>query len=596
MLLSDRYRALKPIGQGGFGRTFLAVDEYKPSRPHCVIKQFFPQDQGTTNPEKAAALFRQEAVRLDELGQHPQIPELLASFEQEHRQYLVQEFINGYNLAQELQHQGAFNEAQIWQLLHDLLPVLQFVHDHQVIHRDIKPHNIIRRRADSQLVLVDFGASKLATSTSLQRTGTSIGSPEYTAPEQAMGKALFASDLYSLGVTCIHLLTCTRPSTLFDTEEGMWVWRDYLKSPVSEALGHVLDKLLQHATRRRYQSVDEVVQDLPLLSARGETKPSGSRSAVDNSKGTSRSSNQPQFLSQSRSLNWKCSATLTGHVSWVRSVAISPDGQTLASGSGDKTVKLWSLSNGEVRHTLRGHSAWVRSVAISPDGQTLASCSNDQTIRLWHLETGKLRQVISGHTDWVRTVAFNTNGQILASGSHDKTVKLWQVSTGTLLGSLSGHDHWIVAIALDHTGQILASGSQDNTIKLWNLGTGELLHTLAGHTQEVLTVAISPKGQLLASGSADNTLKLWHLDTGKLLRTLTAHENSVNSVAIDSTGQLLISGSQDKTIKLWHLPTGELLQTLSGHAGWIWSVAISPDGQTLASGSWDGTIKIWRCD
>lgn len=262
LLLRERYRALKLISQGGFGKTFQAVDADKPSKPPCVIKQFYPQAQGTNNVAKAAQLFEQEAVRLDELGKQSQIPELLAHFEQDGRLYLVQEFIDGQNLAQELEQNGAFNETQIRQLLSSLLPVLEFVHNQQVIHRDIKPENIIRRREDGQLVVVDFGAAKFVTGTALLKTGTVIGSPQYTAPEQAVGKAIFASDLYSLGVTCLHLLTQVNPFDLFDTSEYKWVWRDFLTTPVSDALGQVLEKMVQMATKQRYQSATEVLQDL----------------------------------------------------------------------------------------------------------------------------------------------------------------------------------------------------------------------------------------------------------------------------------------------------------------------------------------------
>ncbi|MBW4649809.1 MAG: serine/threonine protein kinase [Kastovskya adunca ATA6-11-RM4] len=267
LLLKERYRAIKPIGQGGFGKTFLAVDEDKPSQPRCVIKQFFPQAQGTNTVQKAAELFTQEAVRLDELGKHPQIPELLAYFSLNNQQYLVQEFIDGRDLAQELANIGVFNETQIRQVLNNLLPVLQFVHEHQVIHRDIKPENIIQRNRDKQLVLVDFGASKVATSATLGRTGTVIGSAGYVAPEQGIGKAVFASDLYSLGVTCIHLLTQLHPFELFDVNEGVWVWRKFLKNPVNNQLGRILDKLLEGATNRRYQTAADVFKDLNPSSA-----------------------------------------------------------------------------------------------------------------------------------------------------------------------------------------------------------------------------------------------------------------------------------------------------------------------------------------
>jgi serine/threonine protein kinase len=260
--LKERYRTVQPLGQGGFGRTFLAVDEDKPSHPPCVIKQFFPQAQGTSTVQKAAQLFTQEAVRLDELGKHPQIPELLAYFCQDNHQYLVQEFIEGEDLAQELARKGAFTEAQICDLLNNLLPVLQFVHQHHVIHRDIKPENIIRRNRDKQLFLVDFGASKVATGTALARTGTVIGSVGYVAPEQSIGKAVFASDIYSLGVTCIHLLTGIHPFDLFDVNQGVWVWRQGLKNPVSDRVAKILDKMLVNATNQRYQSVAEILQDL----------------------------------------------------------------------------------------------------------------------------------------------------------------------------------------------------------------------------------------------------------------------------------------------------------------------------------------------
>jgi serine/threonine protein kinase len=269
LLLKERYRAIKPIGQGGFGRTFLAVDEDKPSKPRCVIKQFYPQAQGTNTVQKAVELFTQEAVQLDDLGKHPQIPELLAYFTQEDRQYLVQEFIDGQNLAQESSQQGAFNEVQIRQLLNDLLPVLQFCHARQVIHRDIKPENIILRARDNKLVLVDFGASKSTTSTSLNRTGTSIGSPEYVAPEQIRGRAIFASDIYSLGATCIRLLTERSPFDSYDINNDTWIWQQYLKTPLSNELSRILNKMLVSIPVRRYQTVDEVLNDLQKSSSAG---------------------------------------------------------------------------------------------------------------------------------------------------------------------------------------------------------------------------------------------------------------------------------------------------------------------------------------
>ncbi|MBE9040569.1 tetratricopeptide repeat protein [Oscillatoriales cyanobacterium LEGE 11467] len=276
--LGDRYRAFKPIAVGGFGRTFLAVDEYKPSQSLCVIKQFFPASAHAALP-KAAELFRREASRLDELGKHPQIPELLAHFEQNQQLYLVQEWIDGRDLEEELNGNGVLEEGQIRDLLLQLLPGLQIVHDRQVIHRDIKPDNIIRRRSSpsqAELVLVDFGASKVMTANPSQQAGTTIGSAGYTAPEQLQGRAVRASDLYSLGVTCIRLLTGVSPFELFDATESRWRWRDYLTQPVSEPLGQLLDRLLQPSLSQRYPSaVDalQAVRNLPPPSPPNVTPP-----------------------------------------------------------------------------------------------------------------------------------------------------------------------------------------------------------------------------------------------------------------------------------------------------------------------------------
>jgi serine/threonine protein kinase len=263
LLLKNRYRAIKIIGQGGMGRTFLAVDEQdKLSESSRVIKQFFPQTRETNSLQTAIELFAAEAVRLDELGQHSQIPRLYDRFTQNGHQYLVQEWIEGDNLAQVLAKEGIFQEQSIFHLLNNLLPVLAFVHDRHIIHRDIKPENIIRR-PDGTLVLVDFGAAKALTGKALCQTGTVIGSPEYIAPEQLRGKAVVSSDIYSLGVTCLHLLTGISPFDLYSDSEDIWVWRDYLAdNPISNELGGILDKMIARAINRRYSSVEAVLQDL----------------------------------------------------------------------------------------------------------------------------------------------------------------------------------------------------------------------------------------------------------------------------------------------------------------------------------------------
>jgi serine/threonine protein kinase len=261
--LKERYRATGPIGQGGFGRTFLAMDEDKPSKPPCVIKQFYPQVP-REHLAKAIDLFNHEAEQLDRLGKHPQIPDLYAYFTQDDRQYLIQEYIPGENLEKELDRFGNFDENKIRQVLTEILDVLEFLSDLRIIHRDIKPENIIRRNTDNKLVLVDFGTAKMLDAAAMLKPGTSIGSPEYIAPEQARGQATFASDLFSLGVTCLHLLTSISPFDLYDVNLDRWIWRDYLTMSIDSRLGSILDRLVENTPSRRYQNVAEVKQDLGI--------------------------------------------------------------------------------------------------------------------------------------------------------------------------------------------------------------------------------------------------------------------------------------------------------------------------------------------
>jgi formylglycine-generating enzyme required for sulfatase activity len=263
ILLDDRYRPIKFLGEGGFGRTFQAIDEKRLNTP-CVIKQFLPQQTGSAALAKATELFQQEAKRLQELGKHPQIPDLEAFFPQDGRLYLVQDFIDGQNLLEEFENQGRLKEPQIRIILTELLPVLQFIHDNQVIHRDLKPENIIRSK-NGQLFLIDFGVSKETSGTILTRVGTVTGTPGYAPPEQFRGMVYHSSDLYSLAVTCVRLLTghfqeADGADKLFDTRKMQWQWQKYVS--LSQELTTVLETMLQDIPTRRYDSAAEVLAAL----------------------------------------------------------------------------------------------------------------------------------------------------------------------------------------------------------------------------------------------------------------------------------------------------------------------------------------------
>jgi WD40 repeat protein len=596
--VNNRYRAIRPLGHGGFGKTYLAVDDHIPSRPPCVIKQFFPGNLSGDRLAKATQLFHEEAKRLDHLSPHPQIPHLLAHFSEDRFHYLVQSYVEGQTLEQELSQTGPFSEGQIRHLLGDLLPVLAFIHQANVIHRDIKPANIIRRTSDGQLVLVDFGAAKLTSATTLHHTGTVIGSAGYAAPEQTGGKAVFASDLYSLGVTCVHLLTDVPPFDLYSFTEGAWIWRSYLQTPIHDELGLLLDRLLQPAISQRYQSATEAIAALTYLSS----LPTPSSPPTVTPRPTTKHPTpvtQLPSLPPATPLAWRCVYTLEGHANSIAAIAPSPNGKLFASGSFDRTIRLWHLGTGALVSVFEGHLSPVLSLVFSLDGRYLISGSVDDSIRLWDIQTGQQTATLTDTAASVMalSVEISPDGQALVSGSDDHTVKIWHLQTGRLLRSLR-HPRAVSAVDISPDGKVLVSGSNDNVIRLWNFSTGELLHELTDHQRDINSLAISPDSKLLASGSSDNTIKLWELHTGRLRRTLTGHLDWVRVVCISPDGRTLASGSDDCTIKLWDLRTGRLRHTLTGyrtgHQKGVNALAFSRDNRTLISGSGDRTIKIWR--
>ncbi len=611
MMLGDRYQAFQSLGQGTSTRTFLAMDKRKLVDARCIIKALEMDEDGEA--------FRQKVVQLDRVFQHPQVATVYAYFERSGYHYLVQEFVEGRTLLKILQEFGAFDEAKIWHVCLDFLPVLKCLHDNWIIHRDIKPQNLIRRGHDGQeggsLVLVDVGTAKHTTRSQLAKTGTVIGSAEYVAPEQLIGKAIFASDLYSLGVTCLHLITGLSPFDLFNHVSHSWLWRS-VSGPVSDELATILDRLVAKDPNERYQDVNQVWTDVKA----------GWDAVRDRFAETNWVANPvslpsiPKLQTSDPSLvaeAWQCVTTLEiGDP--VNAIALGQSGKTVISGGNDRMIRCWDLETGNCVQTLEGHRQAIAALAVSPDGKILASGGWEPGIRLWDLTTGTQIQTLSGHTNRITAIAFVTFDKSLPSGglqlvtaSRDGTIKLWQQDTPEAefvdTFTFQGHQASVESLALSPIAPLMVSGDSDGSVKIWHLEFRELLRSLAKHRGSVSAIAIAPLEPLqtpinpdrlmVISGSWDMSIRLRNLNTGGVYRSLTGHLLPVGAIGLSPNQRLIATGSHDTTIKLWNLASGDLITTLSGHLAAVTSVAFNTnatDQDQVISSSQDGTIKSWQ--
>jgi len=287
------------------------------------------------------------------------------------------------------------------------------------------------------------------------------------------------------------------------------------------------------------------------------------------------------------------SVTLKGHGGPIYSVTFSPDGKFLASGSSDKTVKVWEIGTWQEVITLKGHEGSVLSVTFSPDGKFLASGSDDKTVKIWEVENWREVVTLKGHGGYVWSISFNPKGKFLAAGSGDGAVKIWDVGGWYEVTTLKGHEGAVRSVIYSPNGKFRVSSSTDHTVKVWEVGSRYEVVALKGHEGSVLSVTFSPDGKFLASGSEDKTVKIWEVENWREVATLKGHEGAVNSVTFSSDSKFLISGSEDKTVKVWEVEKWREVTTLKGHQDIVTSIAFSPDGKFLASGSGDKTVKVW---
>ncbi len=296
-------------------------------------------------------------------------------------------------------------------------------------------------------------------------------------------------------------------------------------------------------------------------------------------------------------LSWLCPSFVQGqtilrHGGSVQTVKFSPVDNSLIASAGDNTtIKIWDLQDNTIATTLRGHRGQINSVAFSPDGTRLASGSNDWTFRLWDVETGAhiatLEHIIGRNRSAVIEVAFSPDGELLATAGMD--VKLWEVSTQNEIGTLQ-HNEWVVALAFSPNGELLATGDNQGNVNIWDVQAREVIAKLEGDTVRVDTLVFSPDGRTLASAGYHGLIKLWAVSDWTLLGTL-QNRGTAYTLDFSPDGKALVSTGHG-AVTLWSVESGEEITTLTGHSAWVFGAAFSPDGRTLASGGDDGTVRV----
>ena len=628
-VLQNRYRIVSLLGQGGMGAVYRAWD-MRLDVP-VALKEMVPQpglDSHTL--EQLRRQFHQEATLLARMD-HPHLVRVTDFFEESGNVYLVMDFIEGESLADRIEREGALPEQQVVAWALQLLDALEYCHSQRVIHRDIKPQNIIIC-PNGRVELVDFGLVKLwdPSDPKTQTAMRGMGTPAYAPPEQYgvnPGHTDSRSDLYSLGATLYHALTGEPPATAGDRmanpESFMPIGR--FTSRVSAQTEAAVMQAMELPLSRRFSSAKEMAKAL-----RGESKVPAPIKAQARS-ATAKAAASPVRL---RMPKWGWLAG--GLAALIVVLVVSTVILALALGGGGKAVVAWFqgrdlqtpgastappgpvptpgsevLATGmplpqsraaispentdQMVELARLGLGVLERAAYSPDGSLLAVASS---LGVYLYDTETVEQVRFIETGaWATDVAFSPDGTLLAIASRDHAIQLRQVSDGALQDTLEGHKGWVSSLAFSPGGEMLVSGSWDDTVCLWRVPDGELVRVLEGHAGEVTSVAFTPDGRIVASASDDKTVRLWQVSDGTLLHTLEGHEGYVRGMALSPDGEMLASASDDGTVRLWQVSDGRHLRTLEVESSFgltrVGDVAFSPNGEMLVAGFSDKSVRLW---
>jgi eukaryotic-like serine/threonine-protein kinase len=612
----ENFQIKRVVGRGGMGVVLHAVDTCL--QRDVAIKVLDPE---LSKDELAVSRFCREARAAASISHE----NVVAVHQVEHDEgkdlpFLVMELISGESLEKKLERGGRLSLREIVSIGMQTASGLTAAHDKGLIHRDIKPGNILLEKSGQRVKLTDFGLARAAEDVRLTRSGLVAGTPLYMSPEQAMGEELDArSDLFSLGVVLYELGAGTPPfsgktplAVLKRVTEEQPVPLRQLNPELPEWFVRIVDRLLAKKPSERFQSAREVAETLEYFWAllKSSEKPVCPKKKSANFKkaialGTAAGlltlllggAALFFFMPRGEKPDEKIAAplhVLKGNAGPLWSLAVSKDGKNLAMGTDEGTVKYWDIAGEKVLWTLNAHKAPVWTLALSPQGNFLATGSDDGRAIVWDVNTQKEVHVFA-HSGGVRTVAFDPAGKRLLTGVRNGTVKVWDIDLGKEIPlEIAGHSGPIGAVAYAPDGKTLASASGDKTIKLWDASTGKEKLTLHGHQAAVYAIAFAPNGRHLVSGSWDKTVRLWDLASGSPVATLTTPTQDVWSVDFNGDGTLFASTGEDLKVRIWDFASKQELAAFRGSSGAIVSVRFASEPGFIMAAGKDGEVRMWR--
>jgi eukaryotic-like serine/threonine-protein kinase len=579
-----QFDVMRVVGQGGMGIVVEAFDSRL--QRNVALKVLDPDLAGDETARqrfcreaRAAASITHEnvvAVHQVEKASEDGLP------------YLVMQLVSGESLEERLRRVKQLPIREIVRIGLQASQGLAAAHAQGLIHRDIKPGNILLEEPSDRVKLTDFGLARVADEMKLTRSGFVSGTPLYMAPEQALGgEADTRSDLFSLGAVLYEMCAGQPPFTgssapviLKQIAEARQRPLRELNPAVPEWLAFTVDRLLAKKPGDRIQSAAHLAElfefEWALMKTSSEDVPT-----VCEQEGRRRAT-------RSRRITVAAAAASLA-VGLLAGVVLAPRGHLAAT-----TAAPAAVSTSEPLAVLSVNDGAVTSVSISPASDMVAMALEDGSVRLWDLSTKSVKSTLSAHRGAVWSTQFTQNGELFATAGDDGLVKLWKPSQPEPLRSFE-HSGAVRGLALGRDGQTLYAGDCGGTLRAWPLAGGRA-SAEARQPGAIYAVAVSPNGDMLATAGSDKVVRLWNAKTLTQKLLLEGHAGPVNSLTFDASGRRLASVGWDKTVRIWDVGSGQLVKSWQGHEGEIGAVAYSPDGKKLATGGADGAVKLWNAE